>query len=165
AVWNITAALGASPRFGRGNFPLDPGYLPAGIVVKLAPFSEAVLQHFIHLERPATSDEREGAGFEAATAFTRSDARIRLVPMPLDYDTVGAFYESLDEQLRAFVAEVGESAAFCGDPALQLSALETGLASAKPVICAKTASNAFSAIVQQGEGAREHSLDSHFHRF
>ena len=23
AVWNITAALGGQPRFGRGNFPLD----------------------------------------------------------------------------------------------------------------------------------------------
>src|SRR5215470_102936 len=36
AVWNITSALGGAPRFGRTNFPLDPGYLPAGIVVKLA---------------------------------------------------------------------------------------------------------------------------------
>ena len=65
AVWNITSALGASPRFGRTNFPLDMGYLPAGIVVKLAPFGEDVLQHFIHLERPACSDEPEGKGFEA----------------------------------------------------------------------------------------------------
>ena len=47
AVWNITSAVGGSPRFGRVNFPIDPGYLPAGIVVKLAPFSEDVLQHFI----------------------------------------------------------------------------------------------------------------------
>ena len=38
AVWNITSAIGGSPRFGRGNFPLDPGYLPAGVVVKLAPW-------------------------------------------------------------------------------------------------------------------------------
>ena len=37
AVWNITSALGGSPRFGRGNFPLDPGALPAGVVVKLTP--------------------------------------------------------------------------------------------------------------------------------
>ena len=35
AVWNITAALGGQPRFGRPNFPLDAGYLPAGIVVLL----------------------------------------------------------------------------------------------------------------------------------
>ena len=34
AVWNITSALGGSPRVGRGNFPLDPGYLPASVVVK-----------------------------------------------------------------------------------------------------------------------------------
>src|SRR6185436_6781964 len=48
AVWNITSALGGVPRFGRANFPLDPGILPAGMVVKLAPFGEEVLQHFIH---------------------------------------------------------------------------------------------------------------------
>src|ERR1700688_3384712 len=29
AVWNITSALGGSPRIGRTNFPLDPGLLPA----------------------------------------------------------------------------------------------------------------------------------------
>jgi len=55
AVWNITAALGGSPRFGRLNFPLDPGGMPANVVVRLAPFSEAVLQHFIYLERPNCS--------------------------------------------------------------------------------------------------------------
>src|SRR5262245_57442674 len=41
AVWNITSALGGPPQFTRGNFPLDPGALPAGIVVRLAPFDEA----------------------------------------------------------------------------------------------------------------------------
>ena len=74
AVWNITAALGGSPRFGRGNFPLDPGDLPAGIVVKLAPFNEAVLQHFIYLERPADSTEPEG---EASRRSSSSSAGLR----------------------------------------------------------------------------------------
>src|SRR3984957_12823533 len=46
AVWNITAALGGSPRFGRANFPLDPGNLPASVTVRLAPFNTATLQHF-----------------------------------------------------------------------------------------------------------------------
>jgi uncharacterized Fe-S cluster protein YjdI len=165
AVWNITAALGASPRFGRGNFPLDPGALPADIVVKLAPFGEDVLQHFIHLERPARSEEKDGSGFEVALAFHRGGGRARLVPVALDYDTVGVFYASLDEQLRAFVEHVGENAAFSGDPALQLSPAETGLEAVKPVVCRKTASQAFAAIVQQGEGAPEHTADSHFQRF
>src|SRR3954468_15509609 len=71
AVWNITAALGGTPRFGRGNFPLDPGVLPAGIVVKLAPFNEGVLQHFIHLERPHGSTEPDGEGFAPELQFKR----------------------------------------------------------------------------------------------
>src|ERR1700756_5837356 len=63
AVWNITSALGASPRVGRANFPLDPGYLPAGITVRLAPFNANTLQHFVFLERPHGSDEPQGPGF------------------------------------------------------------------------------------------------------
>ncbi len=165
AVWNITAALGGAPRFGRGNFPLDPGYLPAGLVVKLAPFGEAVLQHFIHLERPEGSEEPEGQGFQPEFAFKRGLSTARLIPMAVDYETVGAFYAFLHDNLRAFVDKVGESAAFCGDPALQLSQAEVNLAAAKPVICSKTALAAFTAIVQQGEGAPQHAEDSHFHRF
>src|SRR5450631_100969 len=69
AVCNITIALGAAPRVGRMNFPLDPGYLPAGIVVKLAPFNAHTLQHFIHLERPHGSNEPEGDGFAPDRVF------------------------------------------------------------------------------------------------
>src|SRR5690349_22071068 len=104
AVWNITSALGGSPRFGRLNFPLDPGGLPASVVVRLAPFSEAVLQHFIYLERPKDSAEPDGAGFAPDFAFTRGVAAQRLTPMPIDYETVGAFYENLADNVRRFVA-------------------------------------------------------------
>src|ERR1700680_4835649 len=91
AIWNITAALGGSPRFGRANFPLDPGYLPAGVVVKLAPFSETVLQHFIHLERPEGSREPDGDGFAPEFIYSRGTTKRRLTPMASDYETVGAF--------------------------------------------------------------------------
>lgn len=165
AVWNITAALGGAPRFGRGNFPLDPGNLPAGIVVKLAPFNESVIQHFVHLERPANSNEPDGAGFALETHFRRGVDSARLTPMALDYDTVGAFYETLGAKLRAFVTHMGEESAFSGDPLLQLSAAELALAGAKPVICMKTALGAFATIVEQGEGAPEHSVGSHYQKF
>lgn len=165
AVWNITSALGAAPRFGRGNFPLEPGTLPAGIVVKLAPFGEAVLQHFIHLERPADSTELEGEGFVPERQFRRGVDSVRLTPMALDYETVGAFYETLESRLRAFVTHWGESAAFSGDPALQLSAQELTLAGAQPVVCMKTAMAALETIVTQGEGAPEHTEGSHYQRF
>lgn len=165
AIWNITAALGGSPRFGRGNFPLDPGHLPAGVVVKLAPFGDAVLQHFIHLERPEGSGEPDGEGFAPEFAYTRGTPKRRLTPMATDYATVGTFYASLDEKLRAFVTRLGEAEAFCGDPALQLSPAEIDLAGAKPVICSKTALAAFKAIVEQGEGAPEDAEGSHYQSF
>ncbi len=165
AVWNITAALGAAPRFGRTNFPLDPGFLPAGVVVKLAPFSPATLQHFIHLERPHGSDEPDGEGFEVERAFRRGAGGARLTPMGLDYDTVGDFYASIGAGLRALVEQVGEATAFCGDPALQLSSAEVDLNGVAPVICLKSALAAFDAIVAQGEGAPSHSEESHFQKF
>ena len=135
------------------------------MVVRLAPFNEAVLQHFIFLERPEGSSEPDGAGFEPEFVFTRGARNARLTPMGVDYDTVGAFYASLDANVRAFVARVGEPAAFCGDPALQLSPAETNLAGAQPVICSKTALAAFTAIVRQGEGAPAEVADSHFQKF
>jgi CDGSH-type Zn-finger protein/uncharacterized Fe-S cluster protein YjdI len=165
AVWNITSALGAAPRFGRTNFPLDPGYLPACVVVKLAPFSEAVLQHFIHLERPGQSSEPDGEGFAPERLFARGSSGTRLTPMGIDYATVGEFYAAVGDGLRGLVARIGEAAAFCGDPALQLSEAEVGLPGAKRVICIKTALAAFDAIVAQGEGAPQSAAGSHFERF
>jgi CDGSH-type Zn-finger protein/uncharacterized Fe-S cluster protein YjdI len=165
AVWNITAAVGGQPRFGSGNFPIDPGYLPAGIVVKLAPFNEEVLQHFIYLERPVDSDEREGHGFESLRGFQRSTGVNRLTPMGVDYDTVGVFYHKLGEGLRALSARVGESGAFSGDRTLQIGPAEIDLNGVKPVICLKTALQAFDLIVTQGEGASADVVDSHFRRF
>jgi CDGSH-type Zn-finger protein/uncharacterized Fe-S cluster protein YjdI len=165
AVWNITVALGGAPRVGRSNFPLDPGYLPAGMVVKLAPFNMATLQHFIYLERPANSTEPDGEGFAPERVFRRGVDTPYLTPMGKDYDTVGNFYEQLSMGLRRMAEEFGESNAMCGDPSLQLCETHVALPAAKRVICVKTALAAFNAIVQQGEGAQENTKDSHYQKF
>src|SRR5258708_5187268 len=165
AVWNITSALGGAPRFGRTNFPLDPGYLPAGIVVKLAPFSPETLQHFVFLERPSGSTEQDGEGFAAERNYIRGSDLARLTPMGLNYDTVGDFYGALSDGLKSMVAQYGEDVTFAGDPALQLSQNEINMAGCKPVICVKTALAAFDAIVVQGEGAPADSVDSHYQKF
>jgi CDGSH-type Zn-finger protein/uncharacterized Fe-S cluster protein YjdI len=165
AVWNITSALGGSPQFGRSNFPLDPGYLPAGIVVKLAPFSPETLQHFVYLERPRGSTEKDGEGFAYERNYVRGGGLARLTPMGINYDTVGDFYEALSNGLKAMVTQYGEGVAFAGDPALQLSQNEINMAGCKPVICVKTALAAFDAIVLQGEGAPADSADSHYQKF
>ena len=165
AVWNITAGLGGVPYFGRDNFPLNAGRMPAGIVVKLAPFSANTLQHFVYLERPHDSNEPEGGGFEPERRFTRGMDVPLLTPMPIDYETVGTFYDDLGANLRRFAETIGESNAFCGDPRLQLSPAEIELKGAERVICLKTALAAFDAIVVQGEGAPKGVTNSHYARF
>ncbi|MGE0743321.1 MAG: ferritin-like domain-containing protein [Hyphomonadaceae bacterium] len=164
AVWNITAALGGSPAFGRDNFPLDPGGLPGGVVVKLAPFNMDVLQHFIHLERPEGSEEPDGAGFQHVS-FKRGAPKPRLTPMAIDYETVGQFYQTLEYALNYMTDKLGENDLFCGDPGLQLSPNEIDLRGAKPVLCSKTAIAACAAIVAEGEGASAESPNSHYCRF
>ncbi len=164
AVWNITAALGGQPAFGRDNFPLDPGGLPGGVVVKLAPFNMDVLQHFIHLERPEGSDEPDGAGFQHHS-FKRGAVKPRLTPMAIDYDTVGQFYQTMEFALKYMTDKLGEKDLFCGDPSLQLSSYEIDLRGAKPGRCSKTAIAACAAIISEGEGASEESQNSHYCRF
>jgi CDGSH-type Zn-finger protein/uncharacterized Fe-S cluster protein YjdI len=166
AVWNITSGLGGSPRFGRMNFPLDPGYLPASVVVKLAPFNAETLQHFVFLERPRGSTEQDGGGFAYERSYVRGGSiGARLTPMGVNYDTVGDFYVALGEGLRALVAHCGEANAFDGDRALQLSPEEVNLPGARHVVCLKTALAAFAAIVEQGEGAPRDSVGSHYQKF
>jgi CDGSH-type Zn-finger protein/uncharacterized Fe-S cluster protein YjdI len=165
AVWNITAALGGAPRLGRSNFPLDPGYLPAGIVVRLAPFDAATLQHFIHLESPTGSNEPDSPMFAPERTYLRGAEGPRLTPMAMDYASVGKFYEILGEGVTSFVKAHGEKVAFCGDPSLQLASTDSGLPGVEKVICLKTVLAAFAAIVTQGEGAAKHSEGSHYQRF
>jgi len=165
AVWNITSALGGAPRIGRTNFPLDPGMLPASIVVKLAPFSPETLQHFVFLERPRESAELDGEGFVYERNYVRGSEYAHLTPMGINYDTVGDFYAALSNGLKSMVAQYGEEVTFAGDPALQLSQNEINMAGCKPVICVKTALAAFDAIVVQGEGAPADSADSHYQKF
>src|SRR6202042_718496 len=145
--------------------PLDPGYLPASVVVKLAPFNAETLQHFVFLERPHGSREADGAGFAYERPYIRGGGGGRLTPMGFNYDTVGDFYAALGQGLKAFVARYGESATFDGDRALQLSPAEVNLGGARPAICLKTALEAFCAIVEQGEGAPQDSVNSHYQKF
>lgn len=165
AVCNITSALGGAPRFGRGNFPLDPGALPASVIARLAPFDEATLQHFLYLERPVCSSEGDGTGFTHRPPRERASTYASLTPMPIDYDTVGAFYAKLGADLRAFVEHHGERAAFCNDPALQLTSEEVRMPGVAAVQCTKSALAAFAFIVEQGEGAPGHRDRSHYQVF
>src|SRR5262245_49941439 len=65
-VANLLTAIGATPHFSRPNFPVAPGYHPAGVVVELAPFSKETIDHFVFLERPEGGDLTYGSVFRPA---------------------------------------------------------------------------------------------------
>ena len=163
AVWNITAALGGSPRFGRLNFPLDPGRAAGqrGRAGWRRSAKRCCSTSSISSARPAPPSPTARAS-RRSSCSRAAIARPRVTPMPIDYETVGAFYETLSKNLAAFVARVGEKEAFCGDRNLQISRKEIDFQGCDPVICSITALKAFDAIVSQGEGASKENADSHY---
>lgn len=165
-VANITVAVGGRPHLDRPNLPVPPGYHPADLVVKLAPFDMDTLDHFIFLERPAGVDLADGAGFAPDVPYVRSaPAGTRLMPYADDYATVTEFYERMRDALASLARELGERALFCGDPAMQLDQAELEMPGLERVVDLASALGAIDTIIVQGEGASAEAGDSHFARF
>ncbi len=164
-VCNILSALGAPAHLVHQNFPIPPGYHPAGVVVKLAPFNRQTLAHFVYLERPDDVDIQDGEGFEPPQHYSRALGMDRLMTACTDYETVGELYRSISAGLRHLSEAMGERRLFVGNPEHQLDADVSRLPGLKTVRCLKTALEAIDAIVRQGEGADSCSGDSHYQRF
>jgi uncharacterized Fe-S cluster protein YjdI len=99
-VNNLLISLGATPHYGRFNFPINPGVFPADVAVALAPLDPDMLDHFIYLERPRDSAERDGAIISKAH-YHRGVIEGRLMPFADDYDTVGELYEGIAASFAA----------------------------------------------------------------
>lgn len=165
-VANLTAAVGGSPHFGRPNFPVAAGYHPSGVVVRLAPFDRATLDHFIFLERPEGVDLPDGAGFAAADPdYRRETPGERLMPSAQDYLTVGHLYRGIRAALVDLSARLGEAALFVGDPALQVGPELASLTGLSRITDLASALAALDTIVEQGEGSPGHAEASHYRRF
>jgi CDGSH-type Zn-finger protein/uncharacterized Fe-S cluster protein YjdI len=165
-VSNLLTALGGSAHFGRMNFPQPPGFLPADMQVRLAPFNRDTLQHFVWLERPEGVNEPMGAGFEPVQQYQRGGGNAeRLMPHAIDYPTVGAFYAQIESDLDAMAEQIGEDNLFVGNRDAQIDTRFIGLSNVSRVLCLETAHQAIQGIVEQGEGARDANETSHYQRF
>ncbi|QSX75870.1 CDGSH iron-sulfur domain-containing protein [Lysobacter arenosi] len=164
-VCNILSALGAPAHLVHQNFPIPPGYHPAGVVVKLAPFNRQTLAHFVYLERPDDAEVQDGEGFEPPQHYSRALGMDRLMTACTDYETVGELYRSVSAGLQRLSESMGERRLFEGNPEHQLDADGARLPGLKTVRCLTTALEAIDAIVRQGEGADSCTGDSHYQRF
>jgi hypothetical protein len=134
---NLLNAVGGRPRLdGPHMLPPHPRTLPHGgpsLQLSLVPFGPEALEMFLRLEQPA----KPGAPAE-------SD----------DYDTIGQFYDAIEDGLRRLCAELGERAVFSGDPTRQVTAAHFSHTAGKLAAVTDLASAlaALEEIVEQGEG-------------
>ncbi|WP_410791286.1 ferritin-like domain-containing protein [Kribbella sp. C-35] len=132
---NLLNAVGGEPRLDTPE--LLPGYprqLPHGsIELSLLPFGPDALEMFLRLEKP-----------EAPGASAEGD----------HYETIGQFYDAIEEGLRYLCDTLGEEKVFSGDPARQVTAgpFHHTAGTLQPVTDLASALAALDEIVEQGEG-------------
>jgi CDGSH-type Zn-finger protein/uncharacterized Fe-S cluster protein YjdI len=164
-VSNLLSAIGSAPHFQRPNFPVAPGYHPAGVVVSLAPFDRATLDHFIYLERPEGVDVPDGAGFDPPPKYERAIRADHLVPSSQDYATVGHLYRGIRSGIAHLADSLGEKRLFIGAASAQVDPSVAPLPGLIAVSDVASALGAVDTIVEQGEGSPTNPERSHFRRF
>ncbi len=166
-VSNLLCSIGGAPHFGRLNFPISPGPLPADMAVRLRRFDMATLEHFIYLERPECAhDIEDSEPFRSVYKYQRGPIeQSRLMPVAMDYPTVGALYDKIIEHFEILCDKYGENVLFVGDASRQIGPDLTPLPGLCIVLGLKDAIAAIDVIKEQGEGASDHVETSHFKRF
>jgi len=162
---NLATAIGGSPHFSRPNFPIPPGYHPSGVVVELAGFSPTVLDHFIFLERPEGKQLSDSTEFVHVADYRRTQPKGRLMPHAQDYNTVGHLYRGIRHGFEVLAHHLGAQALFCGEVGSQISHSDVSMPGIAAVTDLKSAEEAIETIIEQGEGAPDHSENSHYSRF
>jgi hypothetical protein len=163
-VANLTVAVGGRPHFARPNFPVSPGYFPSGVAVRLAPFDEDTLEHFIFLERPQNAERTDAEGFEQ-TDYAREQAHDGLMPTAQDYDTIGHLYEAIRANLGALNERIGKHGLFLGDEGAQIGRDIIDLEGVDPITDLDAAMAAINIVIKQGEGSAIEQEYSHYRCF
>lgn len=163
-VNNLLVCIGGSPHFNRPNFPVPPGYHPSGFTVRLTPFDAATLEHFLYVERPSDAPIADPSKF-VTPAVEREPPPTRITPSSEDYSTIGELYELIERDLRALFRHRGDAAFDRHSLTRQLGPQLVSLPGLEVIRGLDDALRALQRIVEQGEGARARSADSHFARF
>lgn len=136
---NILNAVGGAPSINSKAFvPTYPTELPnsvSPVVINLQRFSEKTIDMFMEVEQPA-----------APEAPPESD----------NYETIGQFYEAIEDALEYLVDKYDVDTVFSGQLSRQVQPHHyygSG-GSIHVVQCPETAKRAIQEIIDQGEGAR-----------
>ncbi|HEY3699841.1 MAG TPA: ferritin-like domain-containing protein, partial [Spongiibacteraceae bacterium] len=163
-VNNLLIALGARPHYRRFNFPISSHLFPADIAVALLPFDESTLDHFVYLERPLGTTERDSEHLEKI-AFPRIAIADRLMSFADDYSTVGELYGAIEDSFAQMIQRTSEAAVFLGPICAQLTQKDFRLRGLCTVASMNDVRGAIELIRYQGEGSATATSGSHYARF
>ena len=164
-VQNLLSAVGSAPFVSRPHMPHQARGYPPGVQVRLLPFGEAALQHFVYLERPEGMEGADAEGFQPAGPPPAPMRPEEIIPRGQDFATVGHLYRSIERGLAHLADKLGEDRLFIGPAFQQADETAFGWPDLRPITSLAGASRAIERIVEQGEGARGDWANAHYGRF
>jgi hypothetical protein len=164
-VQNMLSAVGAAPHLARPNLPAPASHYPAGVQLRLLPFGEQALRHFIFLERPEGMDLADADGLAAVARAQPALSERDIVPRGQDFATVGHLYRSIEAGFARLAAKHGEDWLFVGPPRAQATEGHFRWPELVAVTDLTSAQRAIEEILEQGEGARGDWRNAHFGQF
>ena len=164
-VQNLLTAVGSAPYVSRPHMPHQAKGYPSGVQLRLLPFGEAALQHFVYLERPEGSDRADAEGFEPAGPPLPPMRPGEVVPRGQDWATQGHLYRAVERGLAHLADKLGEDRLFIGPAFQQADEAAFGWPDLRPITGLQDANRALERIVEQGEGATGDWETAHYGRF
>ena len=164
-VQNLLAAVGSAPFVSRPHLPHQAQGYPPGVQLRLLPFGETALQHFVFLERPEGIESVDGEGFDPVGVAPEPMRADEIVPRGQDFATVGHLYRSCARGLAHLAEKLGEDRLFIGPAFHQAAESDFGWPMLGAITNLEQAEAAIERIVEQGEGATGDWTDAHYGRF
>jgi Ferritin-like len=164
-VQNLLTAVGSAPYVSRPHMPHQARGYPPGVQVRLLPFGEAALEHFVYLERPEGMEGADAEGFQPAGVPLPPMRPGEIIPRGQDFATVGHLYRSIERGLAQLADRLGEDRLFIGPAFEQADETTFGWPDLWPITGLAGAGRAIERIVEQGEGARGDWANAHYGRF
>jgi hypothetical protein len=164
-VQNLLTAVGSAPYVSRPHMPHQARGYPPGVQVRLLPFGEAALEHFVYLERPEGIEGADAESFQPAGLPLTPMGTREIIPRGQDFATVGHLYRSIERGLAHLADKMGEDRLFIGPAFQQADETAFGWPDLRPITGLAGAGGAIKRIVEQGEGARGDWADAHYGRF
>jgi hypothetical protein len=163
-VQNLLTAVGSAPYVSRPHMPHQAKGYPPGVQLRLLPFGEAALQHFVYLERPEGMERADADGFEPAGPPPPMRPG-EIVPRGQDFATQGHLYRSVERGFAHLADKLGEDRLFIGPAFQQAGEASFGWPDLRPITGLAGANRALERIVEQGEGATGNWATAHYGRF